>query len=69
MKKKFDLFMKYCGSGIATEMCMLMVLLYNDGFGTTASKTALAHIVAFPNKCTIKHHLFTKRLYEKSGNL
>jgi hypothetical protein len=33
------------------------------------SKTFLAHIGAFPNKCTIKHPFHTtQRLHEKSGN-
>ncbi len=33
------------------------------------SKTVLAHISAFPNKCTTKHPFHTTDIHEKSGNL
>jgi hypothetical protein len=33
------------------------------------SKTVLAHISAFPNKCNIKHPFYKTAIHEKSGNL
>ncbi len=46
------------------------VLLHNGGFcNNRTPKTMLAHISAFPNKCTIKHPFHTTAIHEKYGNL
>ncbi len=54
-----------------TQWSVNLVLLHNGGFCNNCmhSKTVLAHISAFPNKCTIKHPFHTTTIHEKSGNL
>jgi hypothetical protein len=55
------------------ELCAGIRQIYSNGAATLRwillSKTVLAHIGAFLEKCTLKDHFHTMAIHEKSGTL